>query len=414
MKILAFDSWTPGSKYLSTLSRYLVEQGYPAIKLLHVESILKFSTPKSQSHVFINKDTAIVNGVECIDYSVYGGSIYDAIKAENPDVLLMLSVSHMANRVAVAACKRLGIPVYYIMHGELADAQQCKEIKELSRDANKNNHILKLKKLHKYTSLTWQYYLASKSAKDSVDLYKQLLSDSFSFIWTPLPHSSLEVDRALVFSNADVKKASSRFRLPENKIKVVGNLRSCDGLYDDREDKTISPPLTEPYVLYVDQSFVDSGFITLEKYQEMLQGITDVCAPLGFQVLCKMHPRANPENYKKFNVEGVKLDFKSNLTNSILGSRVILGHYSTALRESLQLGKTALCLNYFGDIRDKNIFINGEAASCKSFDEFKNHFINEVEQENTTTNNNFKIPSEKDKLEIIDNVVRELNSGCMK
>lgn len=367
MKVLAFDSWTPGSKYLSTLSRYLVEQGYPAIKLLHVESILKFSTPKSQSHVFINKDTAIVNGVECIDYSVYGGSIYDAIKAENPDVLLMLSVSHMANRVAVAACKRLGIPVYYIMHGELADAQQCKEIKELSRDANKKNHILKLKKLHKYTSLTWQYYLASKSLSESLGLYTQIIKDSFSFIWTPLPHRSLEVDKALVFSQSDIGKVSARFRLSESKVSVVGNLRTCDGLYEAKVGSA-APPIDKPYILYMDQSFVDSGFISIEKYESMLRDVSRVARDKGYKVLCKMHPRANLTNYEKLNIEGVYLDFESSLESCISNSSLVLGHYSSALKDCEKYGKYVVCLHFYGDIRDKDLIESDFIFSCQSLD----------------------------------------------
>ena len=153
-KIIYFDCWTQALSNYECIDIHLREK-YRTF-LLHSESLV---VPYFASHVdtsWYRKDyEQTITGILCRDVSAYGGlKIAEILKQESPDIVVMITLSHIHNRIVTAACKRLGIKVVYMMHGAIRNWGNYHLLStELTR-AHRYSFLLKFRKIPKFLRLT--------------------------------------------------------------------------------------------------------------------------------------------------------------------------------------------------------------------------------------------------------------------
>ena len=106
-KVLAFDSWTEGSRNFIRLLDPLKANGM-SLKLVHLGSW--GNEPDRPMHEKICE-------MEVCDIAFYPGGSFEAVlDIEQPDAVIMLSTATFAHRAFLRYCKQRSIPtLHYIM-----------------------------------------------------------------------------------------------------------------------------------------------------------------------------------------------------------------------------------------------------------------------------------------------------------
>jgi len=367
-KVLIFDIWTQGAKYTEALSRLMQSENIN-VKYVHIESRIRSGMPRHFRDLLSPPGTSRIGTQNCIDIDEYSGSYLKCLEEERPDVVVLLSTSHMANRVMIRACQIHGIKSVYIMHGEGASASRALELAESWKKASRWRFFFKLIKIPKYFYLFKQYFYVTGSISETAYLSIQCLTNPYKFIWIPEEHQSLMVDQACVFEEKDIEGVAQRLKIPREKMHVVGNLRYWDIRPEANEDLAS----LKPYVVYVDAAYVESGTITKEENTDFMEYLSEVAERHNYNLVVKLHPRSSMSTYydlKKERDNVFVVDSDVNLHDVLKHSDLVIGHYSTALKEALGLGRNILCASWFDDIRGGKLFEDESEITCTKIKDF--------------------------------------------
>ena len=117
-KVIYFDSWAQGVPYVKNVDEVLSSKGIDT-KFIHIESMIYKTIPAEIKKLVLCNKQEIREGISCFDISYYGKHIVDAFIAEKPDLVVMISLTHMENRIVTRYCQQNNIPIVYMMHGNL-------------------------------------------------------------------------------------------------------------------------------------------------------------------------------------------------------------------------------------------------------------------------------------------------------
>ena len=269
------------------------------------------------------------------------------LKQENPVLVLMISLTHPENRAVCVACQRLNIPVYYLMHGVMSSSKKENDKKiTASMKSTRHKFIYKLSKISKFYFLFKEYYFASEDSMDTFGLVKEFIVNPYKFMWSPNYHRSLQVTKALLYSKSDLTLFRDVFKVDNNRLILVGNPK-LDLTFDFEENKDFKSYLPEKYFLYIDQALVEGQFISEKENARLILELVTVAKKFNYELIVKLHPRANKNLFIKHN-ENVKFIVDEiPLLDLINFSKIVLGHFSSVLIESLALRKPTFSLLYF-------------------------------------------------------------------
>ncbi len=394
-KILYFDSWTGGLEDFMYLDKYLSK--FFHTQMLHTESLIAPYLAKNIDTSWYKKQPEqIIGNVVAKDISAYKGwSIYKIFKHERPAVVVMLSLSHIQNRVVTVACQRLNIPVVFMMHGAVGDLNGNKKITNELQEAFKYEFRYKLMKIPKFLKFLKQYYYASGSIVDTCIIAKQLFLSPFSFVWAPQKHKSLDVDMILAYSKRFADSLHEVFHIPQEKIKALGNPK-----LDNIISKKVKKQSKERYgLLYLEGSFVELGLMREAKQEEVFEFLKTVAEQNNITLAIRLHPGTSREvfieKYKHLNLYFVEVE--ESLEDSFASAKILCGHGSTALLEAvahevptismLWFDEENLKLNFFND-NDKGIVTKKEKFSEKVQEFLKTGFMQQETREELFPNNN--------------------------
>lgn len=359
-KIIYFDTWTQGISNYQYIDKSLNKK-YQTL-LLHVESKI---VPYFVSHIdaswYKAEKEQTISGILCRDVSAYGRmNILEIIKKEAPDVVIMLAPSHIQNRIATVACKRLGIPIVYMMHGALRNHHDSRLMINDLVKANRYKFLTKLKKIPKFLKLLSEYQAASGNIHDTLNLARQLFTSPFTFSWDPESHYSLEVDQALVYADFDIITVSEVFKIPVSRITAVGNPK-CDYY--------LSLPVTEKNerqlsrLLYIEEFLTDWGIFSDDAQAELLAFLKAVAQRNNLEFIIRLHPGTNRKRFlHKF---GTGYDFvqpEENITDSLMQAKIVTGHFSTALQESIVSRTPTICMLWYEGVMSSSVVGNDDVG----------------------------------------------------
>lgn len=336
MKILFFDYWLKGINNFNRLMPEIRKQIPDVeVKMIHVGSW------KEPQEKLVNEH----DGFTSHDISTYGTwNLYKVLKKERPDVLVMLNIYYLSDKAIITFCRKLGIKVVFLAHGKfLSDSEQILD-RHVKEDLKKNF----ASKIRKDTINILKNYLLSTFIRRQPMLFPKslikLMKDPMSMTLKTKYSKELDVDRMMVYYEIDKEEFINNRNFPAEKITVVGNPEMDDFInsgIEPQESFFAKADLKgKPYVLYLDDGFVQSHIWNKDQWYAHLKEINGIVKRGNRQLILKLHPRTPMEEHKDFfSKEGIKT-FKNEVSfkDLINYADSVISIYSTTI-------SLALCLN---------------------------------------------------------------------
>lgn len=304
MKVMFYDGWTRGLHCFKPVFDELTRRGHEAV-LVHTGSQKELGVPKEQT----------LGGLLCRDVSFYKNQlIHNIFKQEKPDVFLSLNTSFLWDRANVESARKLGIPTFFMMHGERLLGDEIEKFLNTQKLSPVTTDKPAQSKLKRYALQVIPNYLYSKWASRPNSL---LSPSTYKNIWNfarhpqrvrLLPENTHDLihDYCLVYSKKYVDYYNRTFGYNADQIHVIGK-PEYDDLFAMNGDIPLSllpGELNEQldayagYVLYVENGYVESTFKGWDNaYRDNL--IANIAAQLELDnllLVIKCHPLTMTEN----------------------------------------------------------------------------------------------------------------------
>jgi hypothetical protein len=373
--IIGFDSWTQGAHHFERLVQAMEEEGYKLI-LIHVGS---------WGHDRNRPTEEMIGNLLVRDISYYKGlSFLQILKKENPSGVLILSMQAYLHRAFNRYCNYLSIPTMHLYHG-LVNVQPASVEKMMPINWKSQFSIFCLRAVDNMTKVLPTYIKSLLKTKASWYEWGWFFRDIYrKFTGTTYYHeSALDAMTTIccVYTASDIPHAIQRYRMPINKIKVVGNpdlilfglKESMMGSYDFYD------PLISNEVMYIDTAFIEAGVAYNDKndFIDHLIETSDALKQQEYNLVIKLHPahlfNGIHNSLKELNMNICeKEDFMTRLLKTsaaivepssaalipaLMGIPILLGKYGRL--NGLQFGDVlysyprAHILNDIHDIRSK-------------------------------------------------------------
>ena len=335
MKILFFDTWTKGIRNFGRLTNELDKNGFE-YKLLHLESW-------GDSCCSVQ----CIMGIDCYDISYYKTSyIYDVLKKEMPDVVLILSLSYLLDRCVVSMCRHLNIKVVYLAHGKIYMKQGVGNLSSSTSVLKKFSSRL-ISKPSKILRNYLRFNLVTRFRPSNVfQTIREFFVHTNQTMFTPYSEE-FNVDAGMVYYEEEKKMFEEGRHFPQGMIFSVGN-PEMDYIINQnvlsREEFLSSIPYTDQkYALYLDDGFTQESIMSYSEWETFISQIYIPLKKKGLGLIIKLHPRTDvspiSEFLQKENILALKdVDFK----NIIYHSEFVLSHSSSTVIYGMILNKAVV------------------------------------------------------------------------
>lgn len=198
-------------------------------------------------------------------------------------------------------------------------------------------------------------------------------------------------DKYLFYSPKNVEFFSSVFTL-----KKENHLTGGVPCFDDKNQYIkLLRTNQERQILYIHQPLVKFGFSYLSKSEEIeyYKKLNKIALKYNYKFIIRLHPNLTPEDYPELkDVYNMEFDLNDRLQISIAKSKIVLGHWSTALSTSLALNKPTFILVFPNTIDEFKNYYNLFGESCIKVYEIDilDKLIEEFEVENSKLRNDEK------------------------
>lgn len=357
MKILFFDAWTKGIRNFSRLTESLKKEGFD-YKLFHLESWDGNSVAKVQE----------INGIRCFDISHYNTNyIYNVLKDEKPDIVLILSLSYILDRTIVSMCNHCGIKVVYLAHGKIYMKSGVGNLSQSTSILAKTLSRIRSKKMMVLRNYVQFNLLTEFHPFRIIRTFSEFINHSDRTMFTPYCEE-FKVDKGMVYYDSEKKMFEDERHFPQGMIEAVGN-PEMDSLINTpikKKDDFLHTIrfIGERYALYMDDGFVQENILS---YSEWENFITELIAPLNenkIGLIIKLHPRTDiapiSDFLKNNSILAIKdVDFK----NVICHSEFVISHSSSTVLYGMILDKPII-LPRWGIMSD---LIKNYPESCVNY-----------------------------------------------
>lgn len=307
MKVLYYDCWLLGYKYVLKIDKYFSLNN-------HERKIIHTSDWYNYDYIDAKNELEIQN-IEVINAKEYNNNLLDAIKNINPTVLISFDIESLIDRSIVLICKKLNIPIIYLAHGNIAGSHGI--------GAYKLNTIY-LKKFMLRLYRNFKYIIPNYINAKTNNGYNYFETIKSLFILFSNPGANIflgqkftnEIDANLflVYNINDKKFLIDHKKVNPKKIKIIGD----PNIFGYSE--LISNSSNQKYVLYIDDGYVNNNFWTVSEWYTYLKIINEKIRDLGLILKIRLHPRTNEVLHKKFlgenKIEICRLDLLNSINNS--------------------------------------------------------------------------------------------------
>jgi hypothetical protein len=346
-KILAFDSWTEGSRHLLRLIDAFAEENM-RIKLVHLGSWgNEPSRPKQEKF----------GDMEVSDISSYHNGSFEAVlDAEKPDAVIMLSTATFAHRAFLRYCHQRSIPTLHLYHGLMS--VQVTDDHVGSVKVNKVAHIKYVSaRIVKLVSKTFPCYVtALLKTGGKVNDWVRFIYDAGKLalglpIWQPNVAFDAKTTKCAVFNEADRQHANRVYRLNMDDIVAVGN---PDLIFFGLTDEMLnSYQLNERdksnEIIYVDTGLIMQGLIfkDLEDFVRHLSMTAEILRRQGYRMALKPHPAHDLKKLERY-LHDVDIEIVKNedFIIRLLSSQGCIAEPSSATLVPALLGVPLLLAKY--------------------------------------------------------------------
>jgi hypothetical protein len=299
-KVLAFDSWTEGSRHFQRLLPALQSSGL-SLKLVHLGSWgNEPQRPKQET----------IGQLEVRDIAAYpDGSFERMLDIEKPDAVILLSTATFAHRAFLRYCKQRSIPSLHLYHG-LMSVQVTEDHKgsvKINRIAYFKYVLSRLEKLIRKTFPCYVKALVKTNA--SFQEWMRFVYDVAKLasglpIWQPNVAEDARTTKCAVFTEIDRHHAHRVYRLALRDVVAVGN---PDLIWFGVSQEMLASYTTagsegrKTEIMYLDTGLAMQGLV----FQDLQAFINHLCSTSlaleaqGFKMNLKAHPAHDQQALKK-------------------------------------------------------------------------------------------------------------------
>lgn len=305
--IIGFDNWVGGAPHFTRLLPALEKRGYSLI-LIHIGSWGHDKNRKAEEYI----DTLLVRDVKYYKQK----SLKAILLQEKPEAVLFLSTRAFVHQAFNRYAHQLKIPTIHLYHG-LLSIQNIDRNSKFNYKVNYKQQIaIAIMRLRKNIAKIFPVYCRALIATHGN------FQDWFWFIKeigikiTSKTHKSKAApDTATtigcVYTSADVSHMVSTYRIPEDKVYIVGNpdlihfglskYDLCAGINIGKESAND--------IIYIDTLLLDAGIVfnSEDDYVRHISMINDSIKAQGFHFVMKLHPGNNrtevPNRLRRLGIE---------------------------------------------------------------------------------------------------------------
>lgn len=376
MKVLFFDYWLKGIANFNRLMPELRRQSLDAeVKMVHVGSW------KEPQESIINEH----DGFTSYDISYYNTwSLFKVLKRERPDVVVILNLYYLCDKALIVFCRKLGIKTVYLAHGKFSTITNQGFSQFLKQDL-KRNFTSKIRRdtinmLRNYLESTLLEFRPLRFVKSMVAMLRDPASMTLNSTYT----DELDADLKLVYYESDRQTLINQRKFPDKNIYVVGN---------PELDSFVNTPLISrecflqqigmsdvPYLLYLDDGFVQARLMSKETWHAHLLEISEITKRAGIQLVIKLHPRTPWDEHKDFFLKEEIVTFCNNIDfkNLITHSQTVTSFVSTTISFALLLGKRVISPRWGAVAEFARIYPNDVIHYSESMDDFAIWLVNDL------------------------------------
>ena len=348
--------------WVDPISKYLKNRGY-VIHILHMQS-LNFGV--ATDGIKVDPDYLLYDAGE-----MNLKSIERTMKSINPVATIFPSFKSLFEVLLLKISQTLSIKTIYYQHGLYEDISFDFKI------ANKKSSITRYLVL---LSLVLQFvlYISKQKMRDLL-----LLFTTVAFA----KYDTITFDHFILYSKYSHDMLMRRFSNIEDRVLYSGYpIVASDEELRKFLERSEQP--TENYVLYLHQTFVRLNLTRIDYPREnaYLLNLSHICRAQNYKLVIRLHPRETIENYKLISEDdNIIMKQSDDLLENIISSKLVIGHYSTALFSSILLYKPILIL-YYPELKvESSVFKNfgvhaNDANQFRKFIEDENSWRVDEEQ----------------------------------
>lgn len=361
-KILYFDYWTKGIKNFLYFDKQLKNAGF-LTRLVHFSSFKGLKTELYET----------IEGLDCVEIRSYKTNfLHKVIEKEAPSMIVILNIGGFLERATIITAKKLGIPVIYLSHGSLVDAEKAKDVRAFNTYFF-NKYFSRLKRVAFVLLPNYLVSILKYSPKKLLTSYPyKIILRSFTnparVIFFPEYKNAfdLSVHMAIVYSEND-KQLLEQTDFPPEKIRVTGNPDFDQFLQQYNSGKIPERLDIDPYVLYIDESFVTDGISSLEEHISFLKDLEREAEACNKKFYVKLHPRS----YVHLETYCTSLPNSSFFTNVNLypifyWAEAVISNYSSILLFVMLLDKMILTPKWSIAEKVARLYEEGIVTYCSS------------------------------------------------
>ena len=300
-----------------------------------------------------------INGLLCRDISYYKTRfIYNVLKKEKPDCVVILTTSLFIDRAKILAASALGIPSVYLMCGIVAATDHAidSQIKILESNFRRKRFT----KIPKHLWYIFPNYFYSGLRKDPYYLFRpepyKVIYNTFRFPekWKmyPAPSRELQCDLCLAWGQVYKNFMVKSYGYTQKTVIVTGHPpldSACELLNSPPDEQRIKHFLGEnhidpskPHVVYIEGQFVKSKYEgwTNESLLDHLVEIADLCDAAGKTLVIKLHPNVENKDWLKEKIGARAVILQNTDSNMLLfTAESVIGHSSTLINTAIVFKK---------------------------------------------------------------------------
>lgn len=338
-KVLFVDTWSHGRFFTDDVSTELLKNF--EVNYLHADSFYGVSDSYSKSSVYKN----------IYDLAVFDMSFVKALKCIEPDIVIFISMHGMFHRWLNLVCARAGIKTLFYMHGV-----------RFVRAAKPSNSVSHNKNLYKNISravfyLKHWYLLGKDLMRSGPIMHKKkysifLLARSFVEMFTnnrrfsDNPKFKWGLDYDVICLNTIYDKGYfSQFVGKDNLNKAIvsGHLTSRRSAIESVD----LPRKKKEQFLFISQPLVSAGYISSEKYLDIILKIKVKIETVGTGVLIvRPHPRDDLSFITTLKIKGVTISKTKSFAEDLSKTKAVFGFNSSALLGCMDIGLPVAVIDY--------------------------------------------------------------------
>lgn len=429
-KVVFIDSWTKG---IPNFARFQGELSARGVECLLIHRGSWGAEPDRPTE-------EVIEGLRCRDIRHYHGLVYSALRAERPNLVLILTTNYIADRAVILAARALGIQTCFLMHGIRYVGTNGSAPDEAPM-ARRFLRALRWKRAFKYLRHTIPDYFRSGTAADASFPFRpgpyRTLVNTFLFperyVLHPDPTPELHADRALVWAEVYKDLFVADYGYPAERVRVVGHppldaafrLAASPMPVAEREAFLEQHGIAadEAFAVYLEDGLVETGFEgwTSSTRIAHLEEIARVCDQAGRILVIKLHPITEAGGiHDHFSGDSrVRVVGRADLPRLILLSESVIGHISSTVDIAIALKKPVVVPRWGISAVVPDYFVHrGVAIGCESPDALRSA-LRDSRQFDTTTAGNVQRYVERfitwqdgrSVERIMDNIIEQMNLG---